>query len=35
MIINERNYIVKFSIICMFRKHFENYVPFSVIIFVL
>ena len=25
----------KYSIICMFRKHFENIVPFSEIIFVL
>mgnify|MGYP004538565711 CR=1 FL=1 len=35
MIINERNNIVKYSIICMFRKHFEGFVPFSEIIFVL
>ena len=35
MIINERNDIVKYSIICMFRKHFWNFVPFSEIIFVL
>ena len=35
MIINERNNIVEYSIICMFRKHFENVLPFSEIIFVL
>jgi len=35
MIINERNNIEKYSIICMFRKHFENILPFSEIIFVL
>ena len=35
MIINERKNIAKYSIICMFRKHFENIVPFSEIIFVL
>ena len=35
MIINERNNIAKYSIIFMFRKHFENIVPFSEIIFVL
>ena len=34
MIINERNNIAKYSIICMFRKHSENIVPFSEIIFV-
>lgn len=28
MIINERNNIEKYSIICMFRKHFENILPF-------
>ena len=27
MIINERNDIVKYSIICMFRKYFYNFVP--------
>ena len=32
---NERNNIVKYSIICMFRKCFENILPFSEIIFVL
>ena len=35
MIINERNNIAKYSIICRSRKHFENIVPFSKIIFVL
>ncbi|MEH2796068.1 hypothetical protein [Segatella copri] len=35
MIINERNNIAEYSIICMFRKHFENVLPFSEIIFVL
>ena len=35
MIINERNNIVKYSIICMFRKHFEAIVLFSEIILVL
>ena len=35
MIINERNNIEKYSIICMFRKHFENILPFFEIIFVL
>lgn len=35
MIINERNNIVKNSIICLFCKHFEGFVPFSEIIFVL
>lgn len=35
MIINERNNIEKYPIICMFRKHFEAIVPFSEIIFVL
>lgn len=28
MIINERNNIAKYSITCMFHKHFENIVPF-------
>ena len=35
MIINERNNIAEYSITCMFRKHFENVLPFSEIIFVL
>ena len=35
MIINERNNIVKYSIICMLRKHFEAIVLFSEIILVL
>ena len=36
MIINERNNIEKYSIICMFRKNFENILPFFFeIIFVL
>ena len=35
MIIYETGNIAKFSIICMFRKHFEVIVPFSEIIFVL
>ena len=35
MIINERNNIAEYSIICMFRKCFVNIVPFSEIIFVL
>ena len=35
MIINERNNIEKYSIICMFRKHFENILLFFEIIFVL
>ncbi len=35
MIINERNNIAEYSIICMFRKHFENVLPFSEIIFIL
>ena len=35
MIINERNNIAKNPIICMFRKHFEDFIPFSEIIFVL
>ncbi len=35
MIIYETGNIAKFSIICMFRKHFEAIVPFSEIIFVL
>lgn len=34
MIINERNNIAKYSIICISRKHFENITPFSEIIFV-
>ena len=35
MIIYETGNIAKYSIICMFRKHFEAIVPFSEIIFVL
>ena len=35
MIINERNDIEKNPIICLFCKHFEGFVPFSGIIFVL
>ena len=35
MIINERNHIAKYSIICMFRKCFVNILPFSKFIFVL
>ena len=35
MIINERNNIAEYSIICLFRKHFEPIVPVSEIIFVL
>ena len=35
MIINERNHIAKYSIICMFRKYFVNILPFSKFIFVL
>ena len=35
MIINVRNNISKYSIIFMFRKHFENILPFPKIIFVL
>ena len=34
MIINERNNIAKYSIICISRKYFENILPFSEIIFV-
>ena len=34
-IINEMNNNAKYSIICMFRKHFENILPLSEIIFVL
>ena len=35
MIINERNHVAKYSIICMFRKCFVNILPFSKFIFVL
>ncbi len=35
MIIYETGNIAKYSIICMFRKYFEDIVPFSEIIFVL
>ena len=35
MIINERNHIAKYSIICMFRKLLKTIVPISEIIFVL
>ena len=35
MIINERNHIAKYSIICMFRKCFVNILPFSKFFFVL
>ena len=35
IIINERNKIAEYSMICMFRKCFVNIVPFSEIIFVL
>jgi len=35
MIIYETGNIAKYSIICMFRKHFEAIIPFSEIIFVL
>ena len=35
MIINERNNIAEYSIICMFRKLLKTIVPFSEIIFVL
>ena len=35
MIIYETGNIAKYSIICMFRNHFEAIVPFSEIIFVL
>ena len=35
MIINERNHIAKYSIICMFRKLLKTIVPVSEIIFVL
>ena len=35
MIINERNHIAKYSVICMFRKCFVNILPFSKFIFVL
>ena len=35
MIINERNHVAKYSIICMFSKCFVNILPFSKFIFVL
>ena len=35
MIINERNHIAKYSIICMFRKCFVNILPLSKFIFAL